>query len=256
MQRVTERDGSPTHRRAIRTHIRKVRRVNSQLHKALLAEAIKVADALKAAVRAHEDAVDAETDADADVETFELELEDAVRDLDADLEKYDRKNPGQNAQLTVFSNGFGEVIDPDGEAQLTTLPALHVRLEPFLGIKALEDAIKAVDTTEVAFRDGLAAAQNAAEATKTAFAQELGARAAVRQQLESAHGRLRDFYKVRPALAERYFLKLGRREGKAAEPKGQTGGSGPTGGTGPTGPTGTTGGTGPTRPTGTTGGNG
>lgn len=61
----------------------------------------------------------------------------------------------------------------------------------------------------------------ASTATATAFAAELAARAGVRHQLESAYGRLRDFYKTQPAEAERFFVKLGRREGKA-KPKGPT----------------------------------
>jgi hypothetical protein len=51
--------------------------------------------------------------------------------------------------------------------------------------------------------------------TGTNFAAEIAARAGVRHQLESACGRLRDFYKTQPTEAERFFVKLGRREGKA-----------------------------------------
>jgi len=36
-------------------------------------------------------------------------------------------------------------------------------------------------------------------------------RRAIREQLESAHGRLRDLYKARPAVAEEFFLKEGSR---------------------------------------------
>jgi hypothetical protein len=39
------------------------------------------------------------------------------------------------------------------------------------------------------------------------FAEELEARREIREQLESAFGRLRDLYKARPAVVERFFLR-------------------------------------------------
>lgn len=247
MQRLTAKDTTVTHRKAIRHHASKLRRFKTPLHQTLLTEATQAYDNLKAKTRGYEDIDDAETDADADLDTRELELEDAIRDLDDDLTKFDRKNPEANARAAVFPNGFGEVIDPEGEAQLTTLPALHVRLEPFRNEPALATSLQALADTEKAFNDALAAAKSAAKATKTAAAEEAAAKTAVRQQLESAHGRLRDFYKARPAKAERFFMKLGRREGKEKEPEtptptgggtggGTTGGGTTGGGTGPTGP--------------------
>jgi hypothetical protein len=55
-------------------------------------------------------------------------------------------------------------------------------------------------------------------------AEEREARREVREQLESAHGRLRAHYKTRPALAERFFMRdpgSSRRAAKACEKAGE-----------------------------------
>jgi hypothetical protein len=246
MQRLGDKDGTTLHRKVLRFHMRKLKSVKSTLHQTLHDQGGAALLTLKTMARGHEDAIDDETDAEADLDTAELAFEDAVRDLDGDLEKLDRKNPGKDARHAVFPSGFGEVIDPDGAEQLTTLPAFHARLAPYEQEPMLAAAVANLADAETAFKLALAAVATAADATKTAFAEELKARAAVRQQLESAHGLLRDFYKARPAQAEKFFLKLGRREGKAAV--GATGATGATGTTGATGAAGATGGAGPTGP--------
>jgi len=118
------------------------------------------------------------------------------------------------------------VIEPEGEKQLDVLPALHVRLDPHKNEPALTGSLKKLAAAEAAFRAALIAEGTAEEVVNTAFAREVKARAAVREQLTSAHGRLRDLYKARPALAEGFFLKLGRKEGKEKAPgKGSNGGA-------------------------------
>jgi hypothetical protein len=51
------------------------------------------------------------------VDATEIALENVFRDIDADLGKLDRDNPGLNAQLSVFPHGYGEIIDPENEAR-------------------------------------------------------------------------------------------------------------------------------------------
>src|SRR5690349_9019858 len=131
MQRLRETDGTSIHRKAIRFHIAKCRTADAPLHKLLLTEATAVYDDLKAKGRATEDAEDDATDASADADSAEIALENAIRDIDNDLERLDRDHHGLNARIAVFPEGFGAVIDPEGDAQLTVLPALHVRLLPF-----------------------------------------------------------------------------------------------------------------------------
>ena len=132
-----------------------------------------------------------------------------IRDIDADLAKLDRSDPSLNAQSSVFPDGFGEVIDPDGDAQLTVLPALRVRLEAFKTHPPVAQDLIKLDKAETAFRAALIADDEAEAAVDQLFAAEQGARQAIREQLESAYGRLRDHYKSKPALAEQFFLNEG-----------------------------------------------
>jgi hypothetical protein len=215
MQRFQETDGTEPHRKGIRFHAGKLRRVDEPLHRTLRAEALAAYSNLKTAERAHADAVDDEAEARAGGDAAETTFENGIRSLDSALVEIDRERPGRGARGAVFPNGFGEVIEPEGDAQLAVLPAFHVRLAPFRSEPDLHKALTKLDQAEAAFRSALAEEDAAITATATAFAAELAARAGVRHQLESAHGRLRDFYKTQPAEAERFFMKLGRREGKA-----------------------------------------
>lgn len=238
MQHLRDTDGTSTHRRAIRFHLAKCRSGHTPLHDQLRLEAGAAYQDLKAKQRAAEDVEDDLAEAAAEADTTEIVLENALRDVDADLERLDRDRPGTNARRAVFPAGFGAVIEPEGERQLDVLPALHVRLEPYKGEPSLASSMAKLTAAEGAFKQALVAEDAANAALEVAFAKELAARAAVRAQLTSAHARLRDLYKSRPAQAEAFFIKLGRKEGKprptgkvaAGEPKGggiSTGGAPP-----------------------------
>jgi hypothetical protein len=227
MQRLRETDGLSLHRRAIRGHMARCRTVDAPLHKQLVTEAAAVYGELKARARATEDAEDAVVDAEAGADFAEIAFENTVRDLDADLQRLDRDHPGLGAQRAVFPEGFGAVIDPEGDAQLTVLPALHVRLEAFKAQPGMSATVAKLDAAEAAFKKALDAAEQADAALDAAFAAEQAARRAVREQIESAHGRLRDFYKARPAQAEQFFLRLG--SGRRKAKKGPEGGGSPPG---------------------------
>lgn len=240
MQHLRDTDGTQAHRRAARFHLAKCKGGGTPLHAQLRAEAAAVYQDLKAKQRATEDVEDDLVDAAAEADTTEINLENAMRDLDSDLVRFDRDRPGANARLTAFPDGFGALIEPEGEHQLAVLPALRVRLAPYESEPSLLTSIARLNAAEAAFKLSLDAEAAAEIALEQAFAAELAARAAVRAHLVSAHGRLRDLYKARPALAEAYFLKLGRREGKpkaagkidVGVPKGGgigTGGAPPTG---------------------------
>ncbi|MEO7596711.1 MAG: hypothetical protein ABI134_36235 [Byssovorax sp.] len=242
MQRFQETDGTEPHRKGIRFHAGKLLGVDTPLHQALRVEALTSYGTLKTAERAHSDAVDDEAEARARGDASEITFENGLRGLDNALVNFDRDHPGRGARGAVFPNGFGEVIEPDGEAQLTVLPAFHVRLTPFRQEPDLQQALTKLDDAETAFRKALVEEDAAITTTATAFAAEIAARAGVRHQIESAYGRLRDFYKTQPTEAERFFMKLGRRDGKA-KPKGSTGpaASGPPGAAGATSATSATG---------------
>lgn len=157
------------------------------------------------------------------VDAAEVDLENAIRDIDADLGKLDRQQPDLNARATVFPDGYGKEIDPEGEEQLTELPALRKRIAAFAAHGGIADTLARFDTCVETFKNAITAEDAASTKVDELFQRELDARREIREQLESAYGRLRDFYKARPALAEDFFLKEGSR--KAAkkptpEPKG------------------------------------
>ncbi len=103
--------------------------------------------------------------------------------------------------------GFGAVIDPEGAAQLKVLPALRVRVDSFTAEPTIASVLAQLDTDEAAFKAAIASSDAADVAYDKAFAEEVSARVAVREQIESAYGRLRDHYKARPMLAETFFAK-------------------------------------------------
>src|SRR5262249_31448767 len=120
--------------------------------------------------------------------------------------------------LAIFPDGYGAVIEPEGEKQLEVLPGLHARMAPFKNEPSLSASFAKLDAAETAFKAALTAEGLASDAVDTAFTLEGSARAPARAQLTSAHGRLRDLYKSRRARAEAFFMKLGRKEGKAKAP--------------------------------------
>jgi len=214
MRRVRDTDGTPAHRRPARYHMAKCRGAGP-LHDQLRAEMLVLFNALKAAEHAAEDAEDVAVDTMADCDRTEVRVENAIRDIDSEAAKIDRSDPTLNARKAIFPDGFGAEIDPEGEAQLTGMPALYVRLEPFAAKGAMGTAITELQQAEAELRAAVLADKAADDAVERTFAAEVAARKAIREQLESAYGRLRDLYKSRPALAEQFFLS----EGGSRRPK-------------------------------------
>jgi hypothetical protein len=215
MRRLRPADGTRVHRRAARYHLAKCRHGGAPLHADLRAEMTGKYTYLKTKARELEDAEDDAIEAMAEADVTEIALESVIRDIDADLAKIDRGDPSLNAQRTVFPEGFGKEIDPEGAAQLTVLPALRVRLAGFAAIPAIAAALKGLDQAASAFGAALAIESKAETKVDALFEEENAARRSIREQLESAYGRLRDLYKARPALAEEFFL----REGSARAPE-------------------------------------
>lgn len=211
MRRLRPTDGTPLHKRASRYHLAKLTTGGSPLHQELHAEmSAKYAD-LTAKARAVEDAEDEASAASALADHAEIKLENTIRDIDADLGKLDRQVPTLSAQITVFPHGYGEEIDPEGPAQLGRLPALRTRIAQFAAHGIVAEALARFDAAHEAFAEAIKAETKAEDLVEALFAEELEARRAIREQFESAYGRLRDHYKARPALAEEFFLKEGRR---------------------------------------------
>lgn len=199
----------------------KCRAGKAPIHEALRAAMAPILNALVAKAREVEDAEDALVDAAATSEAAEEAFEDTIRNIDGDLERVDRETPELNAQKTVFPDGFGKEIEPDGDAQLDVLPDLKARLAKLSGHPVGPASLAAIEAAETALEGAFAAEDKAAELVEKLFAEESEARREVREQLDSAYGQLRAFYKARPALAERFFLKEGRaRKGAKKAPAG------------------------------------
>ena len=211
MRRLRPTDGTPAHKRAGRYHCTKVKTGNTPLHAELHNEMDQALALLKSKARAHEDAEENAVAASATSDAAEITLENLIRDIDGDLGKLDREDPTLNARATVFPEGYGKEIDPEGESQLTTLGALRDRLAKFGGHPICAALLTKFDAARAAFKSAIEAEQAAEAAVDAAFQEELDARRIIREQLESAYGRLRDLYKARPAVAETFFLKEGRR---------------------------------------------
>ncbi len=81
------------------------------------------------ATRRRADALDDEAEARAGGDAAEIIFENAIRTLDSALVGIDRDHPGRGARGAVFPNGFGEVIEPEGDAQLTSSRASACRPE-------------------------------------------------------------------------------------------------------------------------------
>jgi len=206
MRHLRESDGSPVHRRHIHFHHTTCKDV-SPLHDILHAEAGAAYTKLRDSQRAREDAEDAATAASAGLQRTEVMVENAIREIDAAAKKLDRKTPALAAQRTIFPAGISPVIKPDGQAQLDVLPAVRIRMAPFAEKGDMGDALASLDYAEMLHRTALDTLNLAVAEVDMRFAEEREARRAVREQLASAHGRLRDHYKAKPAAAEAFFLR-------------------------------------------------
>ncbi|MRG97580.1 hypothetical protein [Polyangium spumosum] len=219
MRRLRPTDGNPAHKRAGQYHCTMVKTGKTPLHAELHDKMEQMVALLKMKARAHEDAEDAAVAASAISDAAEIALENTIRDVDADLAKLDREDGSLNARATVFPEGYGKEIDPEGESQLENLGALRDRLAKFDGHPIGTALLAKFDAARLTFKEAIDAEQAAEDAVEAAFREVLDARRAIREQLESAYGRLRDHYKARPAVAETFFLKEGRRRA-AKEPTG------------------------------------
>ena len=217
MRRLRPTDGTLVHRRAAMYHVTRCRSVNEAQHKQIADDMQALYARLVKESRTVEDADDAATAATATADARELALENTIRDTDAELAHIDRIDPSQAAQATVFPRGFGEVIDPENDAQLEALPPVHRALKPYRSHASVDTLAQRLESDETLLRQGLEAVEAADEQVDAAFADENNARRAIREQMEVAYGKLRAFYKSRPAQAERFFLREGNRRPSTAK---------------------------------------
>ncbi|AKT41664.1 hypothetical protein [Chondromyces crocatus] len=215
MERLRIDDGTKVHRDAASYHLGACRRSRTAFHEALGVAIEGCYLALVADKRAVEDAEDARQQTLAEVHAAEIDLENGIRDLDGELGKLDRADGTLNARRTVFPEGFGKVIKRQGAAQLGVLPGLRARLSGFLVHPAVAARAGALDAMEAAFKAALQADEMSLGAIALRKAHLESACRAVREQLDSAYGQLRSYYKARPGMADRFFLRNLRRRKKA-----------------------------------------
>ncbi|MBK9263651.1 MAG: hypothetical protein IPM54_28075 [Polyangiaceae bacterium] len=215
MRRLRDTDGRDQHKRAARGHMGKLTLGGSAIHQTLHAEMKVRYESLKERERAHDDAKDAAVEASAICDFTEQMLENVIRDIDADLGKLDRAEPERNARATVFPEGFGKEIDPDGASQLDNLPTLRGRIEQVGPHPVVTETLAKFDAAVETFKTALKSEESAEALEESLFQEELQARKAIREQLEVAYGKLRAHYKANPRKAEDFFL----REGSRRKPK-------------------------------------
>ena len=208
MRRLRATDGTPAHLRAAQYHLAMCQDGPPTMA-TLAAEMSPLLSALITKSRAVQDAELAAVSTQAAVAKAEGHVENTIRDLDAAAASMDRADPTLNMQRTLFPHGFGAEIDPDGDAQLEALIPLKVRLEPYKNHAQIASLHARLDTEALVLKNALMADAAQEALIDTLFAEEQGARAAIREQIESAYGRLRTHFKTRPALAERYFYNEG-----------------------------------------------
>lgn len=211
MRRLRPTDGTAQHKRAARYHLSKLTAEGGETPTRLHNEMAPLLALLVAKERAGDDARDAAIAAQALEDHHELNFENLIRDIDADLGKLDRSDPTLNARITVFPDGYGKEIEPEGDAQLALAPALRARLAKFNNHAVITTHLTRFDTAVQVLTNAVGTTNAAETLVDTLFAEELDARKAIREQLESAHGQLRALYKASPAKAETFFLREGSR---------------------------------------------
>jgi hypothetical protein len=214
MRRLRPTDGTPNHTRPARYHITSLAADGGEVHLQLRSEMAPLLTMLIAKGRAGDDARGAAIEAQALEDHHELNIENLIRDIDADLGKLDRSDATLNARSTVFPDGFGKEIEPDGEAQLAGLPPLRTRLAKFATHSVVAETLIKFDTMTTALKNAVDATNTAEDLVDTLFDEETDARRMIREQLEKAYGQLRAYYKATPGKAERFFLREGSRRTK------------------------------------------
>jgi hypothetical protein len=211
MRRLRSSDGTPAHRRAARYHDSKLLADGGSLQQQLHTEIAPLLANLTSKERAVDDAQDAAVAAQALEDHHELNLENLLRDIDADLGKLDRADETLHARATVFPDGFGKEIEPDGDAQLEVAKSIRLRLAKFATNAVIAEHLTKFDAIVASLTSAVSATNAAEDLVDKLFAEEVDARRAIREQLESAYGRLRAHYKAHPAKSEAFFLREGSR---------------------------------------------
>jgi hypothetical protein len=208
MRQLRLEEGADKHRRAIRYHMGACRRSsNLPICVTLRQEADACYKALRTKTRELEDSQDDLIDLSAEADAVEEALEAVLRDFHQDLGRVDRDNPTLNVQATAFPDGLGEILEPKGQEQLNTVVALLTRMKSKQDNEKVAEGLKKLEQANANLQNALAAEEAGEKNVERVSIEELEARKAVREQLNSAHGQLRAFFKSNPSRAEKFFLR-------------------------------------------------
>jgi hypothetical protein len=127
--------------------------------------------------------------ASARVETAELQLENAIRNIDRVLARVDRAHVAHNAQRTVSPMGY-TAIQGAGMTPLDTLPRLRSNLARFADHEDVAAGMARLDRAEAQFRAALRAEKKAQEKVELALLAELAAYGELGEQGAMPAGRL------------------------------------------------------------------
>jgi hypothetical protein len=208
MRRLQKRDGTGRHLRHAQYHISFCKH---RQHDAFFLQLAKEMEAARADVvtkaRGVEDAEDQLTARSADVSFAELSLEDLIRDILGETERLDRQTPELNMRQKTFPEGLNGVINPEGESQIKPAEELKRRLQDFVNNAAVPPLIAKLEESLALFQAALADREKEERNAEDAASAEQSAKTALREQLEVSYGRLRERFKARPKLTERYFYQ-------------------------------------------------
>ena len=208
MKRLRPEDGAEKHRRAARYHTGACRRASHlPLCVTLRQEIEAFYKALREKTRALEDASDDLIDMSAEADAVEELLENVLRDLFQDFGRVDREDPSLNLQDTAFPDGLSDILEPKGREQLNTVNSLKERIKKHASHPKVIEGMTKLEQASTALDTALSAEEKAEQQVESAATQEADARQSVREQLNSAHGQLRAFFKSNPTRAEKFFIR-------------------------------------------------
>jgi hypothetical protein len=227
MQRLNSDDSTEKYLRTIEYHLQICRRRKAEeIFVQLMLEGTPLRDKLEAKVTAMTAQSRVIDELSADFDAQELLAEDIIRDLDSDLQKLDRQEPALNAQKKVFPGGFGVVISVEGESQIETLISTRQALRSFESKSLLADSLKRLDHITQEMTSTSKAREDQRKKLQSLAQDERDLKVEIAEHLISVHGRLRSYFKAKPALADRFFLRVTRSGASPlvkAEAKGKSG---------------------------------
>jgi len=205
---LRDADSSPKHLSTVRRHIRICRTIRGA---EFLRAAIEPAyQRLQATLVEKEKAVQAEEDAQDDLDLRRREAADLVRTTSERAKQFDRDMPGDKVFERLFpEGGFSDFITSNGSVSASTAGLFATRLQDLGTSHAMAALASEHEKRATAIDDATKAVESAVRVRKLAVAEDEIAQAALRKAYEdNALDARKKFGKV---AAERLFPRIRRR---------------------------------------------